>query len=83
MLQTMNSLILVFPLLQVLKLFPESEAHGRLMEPPNRSSVWRDSRFDSYNPPKNYNDMELFCGRGNLQEDHPGSNCGGTMRKIP
>ncbi|XP_069114356.1 uncharacterized protein [Argopecten irradians] len=35
--------------------------HGRMMEPPQRSTVWRfypgDSRFQP-----NYNDMELFCG---------------------
>ncbi|XP_033762898.1 uncharacterized protein LOC117344303 [Pecten maximus] len=35
--------------------------HGRMLEPPQRSTVWRfypgDSRFTP-----NYNDMELFCG---------------------
>lgn len=36
--------------------------HGRLMEPPNRSSLWRFSEYRQYNPPVNYNDNENFCG---------------------
>ena len=32
--------------------------HGRLMEPPSRSSMWR----LGYNTPHNYQDNELFCG---------------------
>lgn len=32
--------------------------HGRLIEPPSRSSMWR----FGYNSPTNYQDNELFCG---------------------
>ncbi len=32
--------------------------HGRLVEPPSRSSMWR----LGYNTPRNYQDNELFCG---------------------
>ncbi|KAJ8307911.1 hypothetical protein KUTeg_014558 [Tegillarca granosa] len=32
--------------------------HGRLMEPPARSSMWR----KGFNTPINYNDNSLFCG---------------------
>ncbi|OXA64968.1 hypothetical protein Fcan01_03308 [Folsomia candida] len=51
------------------------DAHGRFMKPPNRSSVWRFQEFASYNPPKNYNDNELFCGSIH-QKDNPGEECG-------
>ncbi|GFT30055.1 chitin-binding type-4 domain-containing protein, partial [Nephila pilipes] len=34
------------------------QGHGRLLEPPSRSSMWR----FGYNTPSNYNDNELFCG---------------------
>lgn len=33
--------------------------HGRLMEPPNRSSLWRLKEFAHLNPPVNYNDNEV------------------------
>ncbi|ODM94570.1 hypothetical protein Ocin01_12109 [Orchesella cincta] len=33
----------------------------------NRSSLWRCKEFDHLEPPKNWNDMELFCG-GRLQQ---------------
>ena len=32
--------------------------HGRLIEPPMRSSMWR----YGFKTPKNYNDNELNCG---------------------
>ena len=35
-----------------------SEGHGRLMEPPSRSSMWR----LGYDTPVNYADNQLFCG---------------------
>lgn len=59
-----------------LYLVQESHSHGRFMKPVSRSSIWRDPDFAGYNPPKNYNDNELFCG-GIHQADNPGSNCGG------
>ncbi|GFR79441.1 hypothetical protein ElyMa_000556500 [Elysia marginata] len=35
-----------------------SDAHGRLWDPPSRSSMWR----RGFNVPANYQDNELFCG---------------------
>ncbi|GBL98536.1 hypothetical protein AVEN_111646-1 [Araneus ventricosus] len=34
------------------------QGHGRLLEPPSRSSMWR----FGYDTPRNYDDNELFCG---------------------
>ncbi|KAG8199109.1 hypothetical protein JTE90_016246 [Oedothorax gibbosus] len=34
------------------------QGHGRLLEPPSRSSMWR----FGYDTPPNYDDNELFCG---------------------
>ena len=34
------------------------EGHGRLVDPPSRSSAWRYG-FDT---PRNYDDNQLFCG---------------------
>jgi len=34
------------------------EAHGRMMDPPQRSSMWR----FGFNVEPNYNDNSLFCG---------------------
>eukprot|EP00918_Siedleckia_nematoides_P023786 GHVU01051336.1.p1 GENE.GHVU01051336.1~~GHVU01051336.1.p1 ORF type:complete len:285 (-),score=6.29 GHVU01051336.1:129-983(-) len=45
--------------------------HGRLREPPSRSSMWR----DGYNTPKNYNDNQLYCGGFQNQQNH-GGKCG-------
>ncbi|GAB6020732.1 hypothetical protein CHUAL_003396 [Chamberlinius hualienensis] len=46
-------------LLAVLAMASKSvEAHGRLLQPPSRSTMWR---FGFRTPP-NYNDHELFCG---------------------
>ncbi len=43
--------------------FPkDAEGHGRLMEPPMRSSIWRDPRFAHLNLPPNYDDGGLWCG---------------------
>ncbi|CAG7717581.1 unnamed protein product [Allacma fusca] len=37
--------------------------HVRIRSPPNRSSLWRDPAFQQYNPPANYDDDGLYCGR--------------------
>ncbi|CAL8109433.1 unnamed protein product [Orchesella dallaii] len=50
--------------------------HGRLMEPPNRSSLWRFPEFDQHAPPINYNDNELFCGGFPAQHEFNGGRCG-------
>lgn len=42
----------------LLQLIDVCNGHGRLLEPPSRSSAWR----FGYNVPVNYNDDELFCG---------------------
>lgn len=50
---------LIYCLLFGVALLPNLiDAHGRLREPPSRSSMWRDGFI---NPP-NYNDNELNCG---------------------
>lgn len=49
--------------------------HGRLMNPPSRSSVWRIEEFESFEPPINYDDDSLYCGSIH-QEGDPGANCG-------
>jgi hypothetical protein len=36
--------------------------HGRLLDPPSRSSLWRFGEFAHRNPPQNLDDNELFCG---------------------
>lgn len=36
----------------------QTDAHGRLVDPPSRSSMWR----FGFNTPINYDDNQLFCG---------------------
>ncbi|WAR15625.1 hypothetical protein MAR_005730 [Mya arenaria] len=48
------------------------EGHGRLIEPPGRSSMWRFG-FDT---PKNYNDNQLFCGGKWVQWGQNAGKCG-------
>jgi len=48
------------------------EGHGRLIEPPSRSSMWRYG-FDT---PPNYNDHELYCGGFSRQWATNGGKCG-------
>ncbi|XP_042869962.1 uncharacterized protein LOC122251841 [Penaeus japonicus] len=52
--------------------FVSVEGHGRLMQPPSRSSAWR-LGFDT---PVNYNDNELFCGGFGIQYGQNGGKCG-------
>jgi hypothetical protein len=42
----------------ILSQFIEVLSHGRLIDPPARGTAWR----YGFNTPKDYNDMELFCG---------------------
>lgn len=46
--------------------------HGRLMEPPARSSMWR----KGFNTPINYNDNSLFCGGFINQYGYQHGKCG-------
>jgi len=50
----------------------EVSGHGMMLDPPNRSSLWR---FDS-DAPINYNDNENFCGGYTVQWQSNGGNCG-------
>lgn len=49
---------LIGPILAILQVVHHAQAHGRLMDPPARNSMWR---FGFPNP-VNYNDNELYCG---------------------
>ncbi|KAL4232934.1 hypothetical protein ACF0H5_007622 [Mactra antiquata] len=46
--------------------------HGRLIEPPSRSSMWR----FGFQTPINYDDNQLFCGGYDVQWKHNGGRCG-------
>ncbi|CAB4058180.1 unnamed protein product [Lepeophtheirus salmonis] len=48
------------------------QPHGRLIEPPSRSSMWR---YGFHSPP-NYNDHELYCGGYSRQWQKNGGKCG-------
>ncbi|XP_073982144.1 uncharacterized protein [Rhodnius prolixus] len=48
------------------------EAHGRLMDPPARNSMWR----FGFPTPVNYNDNELFCGGYAVQWEQNQGKCG-------
>lgn len=51
---------------------PGSAGHGRLMDPPSRSSLWR----AGFNNPPNYDDNQLFCGGFSVQWNQFGGRCG-------
>jgi len=51
-------------------------SHGRLMEPPSRSSLWRFEEFKKHDPPINYNDNELNCGGKDVQYNLNMGYCG-------
>lgn len=59
-------------LIIILFLLSEVDCHGRLIEPPSRSSMWR---FGFKTKP-NYNDNELFCGGYTVQWQRNGGKCG-------
>lgn len=46
--------------------------HGRLIEPPARSSAWR----FGYDTPVDYDDNQLYCGGLNVQWGQNGGRCG-------
>jgi len=50
----------------------EVKPHGRLIEPPSRSTMWR----YGFNTPPNYNDHELYCGGYSRQWRTNGGKCG-------
>ncbi|XP_048759712.1 uncharacterized protein LOC125669290 isoform X3 [Ostrea edulis] len=53
-------------------LFGLVQGHGRLIDPPSRSSMWR---YGYRNPP-NYNDNQLYCGGVQIQYEVNGGRCG-------
>ncbi|KAF2889323.1 hypothetical protein ILUMI_16850, partial [Ignelater luminosus] len=54
----MSLLKFIFAVLASAVVFEGVSGHGMMLDPPNRSSLWR------YDPtaPINYNDNEVFCG---------------------
>ncbi|XP_025423907.1 uncharacterized protein LOC112693172 [Sipha flava] len=52
--------------------YKESDGHGRLIEPPSRSSMWR----YGFSTPPDYNDHELYCGGFTRQYQTNGGKCG-------
>lgn len=48
------------------------KGHGRLIEPPGRSTAWR----YGFNTPHNYNDHEIYCGGFATQWQRNGGKCG-------
>ncbi|XP_015904848.2 uncharacterized protein [Parasteatoda tepidariorum] len=62
----------ILSLIFILQLIHHAYSHGRLIEPPSRSSMWR---FGFKTKP-NYNDNELFCGGYTVQFQRNGGKCG-------
>jgi len=52
------------------------QGHGRLLEPPNRSSIFRFPEFQRFGPPANYDDNQLNCGGYANQHYNNGGKCG-------
>ena len=61
-----------FGLLLCLQLLKHVSAHGRLIEPPSRTSAWRFG-FDT---PTYYNDSETNCGGFQRHQEKNGGKCG-------
>ena len=53
------------------------QAHGRMLDPPQRGSMWR----FGFDVPPNYNDMSNYCGGLNRQWDVNGGKCGVCVNK--
>lgn len=61
----------VFLLLAICSMFYRASGHGRLIQPPSRSSAWR----VGFATPRNYDDNALFCG-GFSTKQLNGGKCG-------
>ena len=61
---------IILAVLSIFVLLKEANAHGRLIDPPARSTAWREkpNLFPAY-----YNDMEMFCGGKTTQWNQNGS----------
>ncbi|RZB84929.1 uncharacterized protein BDFB_010861 [Asbolus verrucosus] len=64
--------LLIAGLLAFCFLIEQISGHGMMLEPPNRSSLWR---FDS-SAPVNYDDNQNFCGGLSVQWNTFGGKCG-------
>jgi hypothetical protein len=55
------------------RLVLEVSGHGMMLDPPNRSSVWRDEKLkELFNATENWADNELYCGgKGVRNSDNP------------
>lgn len=62
----MGSFKLIFTIFASVSAFEKVSGHGMMLDPPNRSSLWR------YDPtaPINYNDNEVFCGGFGVTQKH-------------
>ncbi|KAK7107064.1 uncharacterized protein [Littorina saxatilis] len=68
-------LVVVAPLLAIVLLTVRMvEGHGMLLDPPQRSSVWRDPRFPGAF--MNADDSALFCGGFDVMFSKNGGKCG-------
>ena len=56
----------------LMMLVARTNGHGRLIEPPSRSSMWR----FGFKTPVNYDDNQLFCGGYDVQWNTNGGRCG-------
>jgi len=61
-----NVILTIFPLLLCCGIV--IHAHVRLLAPVSRSSMWRNPQFGHHNPPINYDDDGLYCGRVHQEE---------------
>jgi len=68
----MRLLILSLTLIVNLLVVKKVSAHGRLIEPPSRASMWRYG-FDT---PHDYNDHECYCGGFTRQWQRNKGKCG-------
>ena len=61
------------------------EGHGKLIEPPSRSSLWRFQEFDIFEPNINYDDNQLYCGSHSVQYGENHGKCGvcGDAYNLP
>lgn len=62
--------LVLFLAISVSDLVQFAWGHGRVLEPPSRASLWRFSEFEYLQPPKNYDDNQLFCGNMTVSS-HP------------
>lgn len=63
---TMMLVVMTVKMTIMTQMIAEVAAHGRLMDPPARNSMWR----LGFNNPVNYNDNELYCGGRMVRYNH-------------